>query len=77
MNDQKVHFYHNPQCEILTISEEVKIVDIYNVNGSILKRMGTPNQGSFEISTNEFNRGVYFIKMNLLSGEIRTDKFFK
>ncbi|HEC41581.1 MAG TPA: T9SS type A sorting domain-containing protein [Bacteroides sp.] len=73
----KVHFYHNPDLGLLTISKGVKMVDIYNINGSLLKRVNIRDQDSFKISTNELNSGVYFIKMNLLTGEIQTIKFIK
>lgn len=72
-----VQYYYNPVDQLLTISEKVKMVDIYCLNGSLLKRLKVRNQGSLKISTKEFNSGMYFIKMSMLSGEIKAGKFIK
>jgi hypothetical protein len=70
-------FYHDPVNELLTISNEAAMVEIYNVNGSLIKRLENKNQGFLRISTSGFNSGIYFIRMNLLSGKQRAAKFIK
>jgi hypothetical protein len=53
------------------------MIDIFNINGTLLKSVRIPDTGTFEISTNEFERGVYLIRLSLFSGELQTGKFIK
>ncbi len=75
----KVHFCFYPSQDILSFenTNKVRMLEIFNINGSLVKKLKMQNQDSYNINTNGFGSGVYFIKMSLSSGGMQVDKFVK
>jgi len=83
INDKVINtlftIYPNPVSKLLTIhrsnSEKAK-VEIYNLNGSLVKVFET-NSEKTEINVSEFSSGVYFIRLVDGNGKMDVEKIIK
>ena len=75
--ENRIHLYYKPAHDLLHVSNasDVSMAEIYDVNGSLIKRVNLQNQESFKLNTNTIPAGLYLIKMTLSSGGIQVDKF--
>ena len=70
-----VKFNYDPINEILKISDDVKIVEIYNITGTLLIKKR--NSGSFVLPVNDLKNGIYIVRLSLEPDKIQTGKFIK
>jgi len=71
-----VKIYPNPTQNILFIDNaENSSVEIFNLNGAMVKRMDVLNNNA-EINVSDLNSGVYFLKVQMSEG-VRIAKFVK
>ena len=63
------------EYEVFSTNSNVEII-IYNLNGSVVKRIHTDNSGLNEIDINDLDSGVYIIRLNT-SGKTLNEKFIK
>jgi len=81
----KLKIFPNPVSNILTIVMPENIgsnndIEIYNVLGSVLKKISSDNSsnnGIFNVPVNDLFTGVYFIKITAFNGDTFTRTFIK
>jgi hypothetical protein len=74
-----VRYYPNPitTSGILTIDsdcDEITTVDIYNINGQLVKTITDRGSRQLTIETNNFIKGIYFIRLSTKEGTTKTGK---
>ncbi|WP_034057830.1 PQQ-dependent sugar dehydrogenase [Lacinutrix jangbogonensis] len=76
-NDHKL--YPNPAKNHVTIkfspnTTKIKTISISNIQGQIVKKIVPNNSETFQISTETFSKGVYFVKINTFTGQTSVKK---
>jgi hypothetical protein len=68
--DQTVEVYPNPANNFMAISSQnlIQKIEIYNLLGERIQ-LCEPNQTNYNISVNDFNNGLYLIKIKTHKGE--------
>lgn len=67
-------YYPNPASEIVTVKfDEASEIEIVDISGKTIYWNNNLNSNSVDISTTEWNNGVYFIRMNN-NGKVETKK---
>ena len=74
LQKESVSVYPNPAQNYISLKEEFKSVQIYNVSGSMIMSI-QENQSQIDVSG--LASGVYFIMMKALNGEVMQSKFIK
>ena len=73
-HENEVCFYPNPVNDIINFTSQVASVELYNMNGSMVKYLVNPGQHQ---NVSDLTKGIYVIKLKLDSGEIQVNKFIK
>ena len=78
-----IKVYPNPSTQFLTISniidKGVSNINVYDLNGRLIKGVNlVPNSlNDYTLSTQDFNEGMYILKIQFINGEISYHKFLK
>ena len=72
-NKTEFEIYPNPSSELINIEsadESIEKVFIYNSFGQIIKEFKIPNANNFQINIANFEKGIYFVKVESKSGVV-------
>jgi serine protease AprX len=78
-----IKVYPNPSTQFLTISniidKGVSNINVYDLNGRLIEGVNlVPNSvNDYTLSTQDFNEGLYILKIEFINGEISYHKFLK
>jgi len=73
VNKKNLEIYPNPVKNTLFFSEELQSIEIYSLDGRLLKRSLKGNQ----IDIHELQKGTYILKVTDNSGNLLSEKFIK
>lgn len=69
-----LNIFPNPAQDYISIGEEFQLIQIYNVNGSLVLSI---QENQSQINVSDLSSGVYFIQMTAFDGDVKQSKFIK
>ena len=68
-NNTQIKVYPNPSSETFTIvcSQSMETIQLYNLQGQLLKQMDAVNTNETKIDISQFKTGVYLLKITTRS----------
>ncbi len=69
----------NPVTNVINLenTSSVVLVEIYGINGSVIKKVTNNSNNTLSINASDLNSGIYFIKLHERDGSIFVSKFIK
>lgn len=78
-SNSSLELFPNPTLDVLTVklpSIDTYSIFVTNVNGQVLKSLEITNENTLTINSNDFNAGIYFIKIKNNKGSISLQEKF-
>ena len=71
--------FPNPTKSLINIinNEDLSEISITDITGKIVYSINDINSKEFQVNMSKFNSGIYFIKVKINSGEIKSTKVIK
>ncbi len=75
--ENAVYLYPNPVDHYFTLSSQINRVEVFSINGQVMKRFKTNGNASFQYEVNDLTQGVYVVKAYNADNQVQVIKFIK